>query len=83
GRSFGDRLETAVLAMMDGVQDCVMRELRIQWPFEADGAFAEPGARAGHDRLHLWFGRSEHDPAIRMDPIAFTEFCIGGSPARP
>lgn len=75
GRTLGQRAQTALWAMMDGVQDAVMRSTGEQWPLERDGSLADPQTRPDRDCVHLWFGRSEDDPVIRIEPIAYHEFC--------
>lgn len=73
--TLGERAQTAVWAMMDGVQDAVMRYTRQPWPLEPDGSLADPRTRSDLACVHLSFGRNEHEPVIRMEPIPFTEFC--------
>ncbi|MGH8568542.1 MAG: hypothetical protein ACREXU_11120, partial [Gammaproteobacteria bacterium] len=39
-RPFGSRLETAVRAVLSGVQDSAMRYLRAEWPTDDAGGLA-------------------------------------------
>ena|SRR5215207_2614680 len=80
-RTFAERVETATLAVLSTLQDDVAEYLTVEWPREADGAMALPGARVAGGRVHLWFGRSESAPAVGFDPIP----CPGWrrTPGRP
>ena len=72
GRTFRERIEVAVRAVLGGIQDGVMRTVGREWPVDNDGKLAFAGARTDTSRVYLWFG-SEDQPAVRLKPIAFDE----------
>ena len=55
-RTFSERVETAVRAVLSGVQDSILRYLRVEWPTDGEGELALPGARTEAGRVHLWYG---------------------------
>jgi hypothetical protein len=63
------RLETAIRAVLSGVQDCVIRHQREPWPESGrQGALPMPGARVEQGLVQLWFG-DEHAPDVRLTPF--------------
>ena len=74
GRDLIERIETACRAVLNGVQDGVMEELREGWPAQGDpGGLPLPGARVVGDEVHLWYGE-EKSPAVRLQPIRLDDF---------
>jgi len=69
GRTLGQRLETAVRALLNSVQDVVMRHFHIQWPTDSSGSLAVAGARMTGDFVDLWYGPSEERAVIRFRQI--------------
>lgn len=68
-RPFGSRLETAVRAVLSGVQDSAMRYLRAEWPTDDAGGLALPGARVEGGQVSLWYGASEENFVIKLRPV--------------
>jgi len=63
------RLETAIRAVLSGVQDCVIRHQREPWPESGrQGALPMPGARVEQGLVQLWFG-DERAPDVRLTPF--------------
>ncbi len=73
GRSPAERVETAVRAMLGGVQDAASEYLTLPWPVDAAGTMALPEARTDAERVHAWFGGSEADAVLTLRPITFAE----------
>lgn len=77
-RTDGERLECAIRAVLDGVQDCVAERLARPWPADAGdtpaGAMALPGARAEGGGARLWYGSGEDDAVVALRPIAPEEW---------
>ena len=73
----GDRLLEvagyAAVTILNGVQDSISRILREPWPRLSSGAMAIPAARTDDQHLYLWFGPSEFDAAITLEPITLAE----------
>lgn len=76
-RPLTELLETAALSTLGDVQDLVMRHLQLQWPIDGHGRLALPGARTDGSSLHLWYGDSEHAPAVALKPIELGEIMDG------
>lgn len=68
-RSPAQRTETAVWAVLEGIQDAAMDHLTEMWPRETDGSLAMAGTRLTSDRVYCWYGASEEHPAVRFEPI--------------
>lgn len=71
-----ERLETAVSAVLSGVQDFIISTIRAQWPPMAgsddhSGTVALPGVRAA-GTLEFWYGPFE-SPVLRFQPIEYDE----------
>lgn len=72
-RDLSERAETAVRAVLNGVQDCVIEELKESWPPAPSGAeLLLPGARAVGDSVLGWYG-DEDTPTVRLDAIPLAE----------
>jgi hypothetical protein len=72
-RDLAERARTAVEAVLNGVQDVVIEELKGGWPAGAAGAdLPLPGALAVGGAVLGWYG-SEDTPVVRLDPIVLSE----------
>jgi hypothetical protein len=80
GRSLAERVETAVRAILSGVQDAAAEYLTLPWPLDAAGAMALPDARTDAERVFAWFGDCEADAAVTLRPIALAELAGERSP---
>jgi hypothetical protein len=76
-RELTERLETAVYSVLNTVQDSVSEHLRTPWPSTNGREMAMPGVRYDGKSIHLWFGRDEAAPAVRIPPISITEISPG------
>ncbi|GAC1481752.1 MAG: hypothetical protein NVS1B4_26830 [Gemmatimonadaceae bacterium] len=72
-RPVDERIEVAVAAILNSVQDCVTRELGEPWPKQMRGGMALPDTRRDGRRIHLWFGDDERTPVIALPPIEIAE----------
>jgi hypothetical protein len=72
-RDLADRARTAVEAVLNGVQDVVIEELKEGWPTAPTGVgLPLPGARAVGGSVLGWYG-SEDTPVVQLDPIPLSE----------
>ena len=72
-RTAGERIESAVAAIMDGVQDCVAEELREPWPSLDRVTMALPNTRRDEKRICMWFGEDERAPVVALSPIEIAD----------
>lgn len=72
-RTLGEKIETAVRAVLSGVQDCISEFLTEQWPSIDGRGMAMPGARSDEERVYLWYGENEGAPVISMPPIRIAD----------
>lgn len=72
-RTLSERLETAVYSVLNGVQDHICRHLGKPWPSTDDREMAMPGVRADTEAIHLWYGRAESMPTVRIQPIRIAD----------
>ena len=72
-RELTERLQTAVYAVINSVQDSVSKHLRIAWPSTNGRTMAMPGVRVATDSIHLWYGESEEAPVLGIPEIPLTE----------
>jgi hypothetical protein len=72
-RSLEEKIETASLAVLSGVQDAIAEALRVEWPLLARGGMALPEARSDGRQVHLWFGEKTA-PAMVLPPIELNAF---------
>ena len=78
GRSVVELVETAAYAIMNSIQDEVMRSTKEQWPQGPARRAAEPEARVIGVQLHLWFG-NEAAPVLRLKPVYLSELADGAA----
>jgi hypothetical protein len=76
-RVFRERVETIGRAVLSGVQDLVVDELTTQWPSDAEGKMVMAGARTAAGRIYLWYGSSETDAVVTLQPIELGELGEG------
>ena len=65
-----ERIETAVRATLDGIQDVIIEDIHGSWP-GPPGSGSElpmPDCRVAGDELLVWFG-DEATPALALPPI--------------
>jgi hypothetical protein len=75
-RDFAERARTAVEAVLSGVQDVVIEELKGGWPAASTGDdLPLPGARAVGGSVLGWYG-SEDTPVVRLDAIPLSELIV-------
>lgn len=72
-RTAEEKMDSAVRAILDGVQDLVTRELREPWPREQRGGLALPNVRNDGSASAFWFGRDEQTPALALPSIHLAE----------
>jgi hypothetical protein len=72
-RSPDERLVSAALAVLGGIQDCVSYHLMEQWPADGAGQMAVPGARTDAHRVYLWYGSSEAAAVLTLTPVELVE----------
>lgn len=73
GRDPLERAETAARAVLSGVQDCVIEELRERWPAPVrEAELPLPGVRIIDGELHSWYGEEE-GPSVRLDAISLRD----------
>jgi hypothetical protein len=73
GRTFQELISNAALCVLNDVQDSVIVFLQSKWPIDDKKELALPGARSDQNRIHLWYGNSEENPVIDMEPIEFDQ----------
>ena len=73
GRTLDEKIETAVLAILSGVQDSVAEELREPWPRVAEHGMALPNTRRQGGQVYSWFGDDEAAATIALRPLAIAE----------
>lgn len=73
GDAVGERAERAAWAVLSGIQDAVAVHGTVGWPLDADHQMALPDVRSDSRRLYLWFGSSELDPVVALQPIELSE----------
>ncbi len=64
------RIETATRAVLSGIQDAVIEDIRGPWPPRGGHGqeLALPDCRVSGDELLVWFG-DESTPALALPPI--------------
>ena len=78
GRSLAEKVETAVLAILEGIQDDIMESSKEQWPIGRNGKVSLPGSRVDGERLFMWFG-DEADPVVAFPPLSLAEVLEGAA----
>jgi hypothetical protein len=70
-RSLQDRVETATRAVLSGVQDVIIENIREPWPGGSGsrGDVPEPDCRIVKQELLIWFG-DETDPALTLPAVS-------------
>ena len=69
-RSVTEKIETAVRAILDGIQDVIIENIHGSWPGQP-GSGSElpmPDCRVVGDELLVWFG-DEAIPTLALPPI--------------
>jgi hypothetical protein len=72
-QELAERLQTAVYAVINSVQDSVSKHLRTAWPSTDGRKMALPGVRLGTDSIHLWYGEFEKSPVLGIPEIPLAE----------
>ena len=73
-RTIEEKLATALLAVLDGVQDSISRELRKPWPYVNHNKMALPGVRIEDGTAWAWYGENEVVAVVALRPIDLGEF---------
>jgi hypothetical protein len=73
GRTFGERVTTAVQGVLDGIQDCVMEYLREEWPTDHTGKSASSVVRIEGGRIYPSYRAHEGKSVITLRPIDVDE----------
>lgn len=66
-RSPTERIETAARAVLNGVQDYIVDEIRRPWPSDSSDT-ALPDVQVSGNELRMWFGDTTK-PTILLGPI--------------
>ncbi len=74
--SLGDVACDMAIAMLNGVQDGVIRLLRERWPRLPTGELVLPDGRADSERVYLWYGTSETRAVVTLVPIELREISL-------
>lgn len=74
--SLGDVACSMAVAMLNGVQDWVIRILQGRWPRSSAGDIAVPDGRADSDCVYLWYGASEDHAVLTLEPITLREISV-------
>ena len=72
-RSFDERCESALWAMLSGIQDSVIEWLGEPWPRLIRNDIALPRVRSDGTRFHFSYGDVEQSAAIVFPPIEISE----------
>ena len=72
-RDFAERLESAVHALLDPLQDSVSEFLHAPWPSVDGREMAMPGVRADSKAVHLWYGNDERAPVVGIPAIELAQ----------
>jgi hypothetical protein len=64
------------VAMLNGVQDWIIRSLREPWPRLPTGELVLPDGRADADRIYLWYGWPEDRAVVTLGPIELRELSL-------
>lgn len=72
-RTFGEKVETTVWAVLSSIQDDISEFLTESWPSVDGCGMAMPGARRDGAWVYLWYGEDEGAPVITMPAIRIAE----------
>lgn len=73
GRTLQEKIETAVIAAVTGVQDCIIEALQGPWPGKSTRGpdLPLPDCRIEGSQLKVWFGEESRPDAV-IPPITLT-----------
>lgn len=71
-RDPSERLETAVLSVINTLQDDISEHMRTPWPSHDGRAMALAEARSDGKSVHIWYG-DRQAPVLTIPPISIDE----------
>jgi hypothetical protein len=70
---FPDRVVSVALGILSAAQDAIAEATTEPWPRPAAGPLVSEGARTDGTRVYLWYGTSEADAVLTLQPIELAE----------